>query len=140
MSSPWKNLALFLSGLLLGGAVVGFGLNYYMKHRVDDRSNPDRILNHLSSALSLSDDQKTKVAALLKADAPKMEALRLEFEAKSHSLWMTFDKDLRPILEEGQNQKLDAMEKRWRGQHKGWNSGMDGLAPSKDSVPAPGAK
>jgi hypothetical protein len=118
VNSWWKYLAVFLTGLLLGGAVVGFGLHYYMERRENDRGNTERILNRLSSQLNLTEGQKNRVAALLKVEAPKMEALRKDMEKKSHALWMSFDGDLRPLLDADQRNKLDDMEARWREQHK----------------------
>ena len=87
MTSWWKSLAVFLTGLLLGGAIVGFGMDYYMKHRVNDSNNPEHILNRLSKQLNLTEGQKNRVAALLKVEAPKMDALRKDMAKKSHVLW-----------------------------------------------------
>ena len=96
---------------------MGFGLHYYMEHRVNDSGNPEHILNRLSSQLNLTEGQKNRVAGLLKVNAPKMEFLRKDMEKKSHVLWMTFDTDLRPLLDADQRKRLDDMEARWR-KHK----------------------
>ncbi len=96
---------------------MGFGLHYYMEHRVNDSGNPEHILNRLSSQLNLTEGQKNRVAALLKVNAPKMEFLRKDMEKKSHVLWMTFDTDLRPLLDADQRKRLDDMESKWR-KHK----------------------
>jgi hypothetical protein len=118
----WKSLAVFLTGLLLGGAVVGFGLHYYMEHRVNDSGNAEHILNHLSKELNLTEGQKNRVGALLKVEAPKMDALRKDMEKKSHLLWKSFDADLRPLLDADQRNRLDDMEARWR-KHKAERGG-----------------
>ncbi len=93
---------------------MGFGMNYYMEHRVNDNDNPEHILNRLSKQLNLTEGQKNRVAALLKVEAPKMEALRKDMAKKSHLLWVSFDADLRPLLDADQRRRLDDMEARWR--------------------------
>jgi hypothetical protein len=120
-----KSLTIFITGLLLGGSAVGFGLHAYMKHRVTQSGNADHILDRLSTQLNLSEAQKSRVSALLKVEAPKMADLRTDMEKKSHALWMAFDADLRPLLEEDQRKKLDEMEIQWRSQ-KGWRVGLGG--------------
>ena len=96
---------------------MGFCLHYYMEHRVNDSNNPEHILNHLSKQLNLTEGQKNRVASLLKVNAPKMDALRKDMEKKSHLLWVSFDADLRPLLDADQRKRLDDMEARWR-KHK----------------------
>ena len=110
-----------------------------MKHKVTSASNPDRILDRLSSQLALTPGQRDKVSTLLKKEAPKMETLRKSMEEKSHKLWVRFEADLRPILNEEQRKKLDQMEKRWR-EHKGWQVGMSGMATYKESNDKAGPK
>jgi len=117
VNSWWKFLAVFLTGLLLGGASVGFGLHCYMKQKMSAPASADQILNRLSKQLNLTEGQKNRVASLLKVEAPKMESLRKDMEKKSHLLWISFDADLRPLLDADQRNKLDDMEARWR-KHK----------------------
>ena len=97
MPSLLKSTAFFLCGLLLGGAAVGYGIHYTMKQKLANSGNADHILNHLSEELGLTEGQKTKVSALLKSEAPKMDALRKDMEAKSHALWVSFDENLRRL-------------------------------------------
>jgi len=139
LSPLLKSLTLFLTGLLLGGAAVGFGIDLYMQHRVTQSANTDHILDRLSVQLNLTEGQKNRVATLLKTEAPKMQALRNELEKKSHTLWTAFDADLRPLLDEGQRIKLDNMEAKWRGQ-KGWQVGMGGYATYKEGTATPQEK
>ena len=131
MSSLWKPLSFFLCGLLLGGAAVGFGIHYTMKQKLANNGNSEHILNRLSEQLNLTEGQKTRVNALLKENAPKMDALRKDMETKSHALWMKFDENLRPLLDPDQKKKLDSMEAHWRDK-KGWRVGVGGVTYKED--------
>ena len=139
MSSLWKLIITFLSGLLLGGALVGFGLHCYIERKANQTNDPQHLLDRLSGELDLNAEQKERVSTLLKASAPKMDNLRKDMETRSHALWMDFDASLRPLLTQDQNGKLDAMEKRWRDK-KGWKVGMSGVGTFKDNAPKPGPK
>ena len=131
MPSWLKSSIFFLCGLLLGGSAVGFGIHYLMKQKLNNSTNTEHILDRLSAQLDLTDSQKKQVGALLKADAPKMEALRKDMQDKSHALWMAFDANLRPLLDDVQKEKLDRMEKKWR-EHKGWRVGVGGVTYKED--------
>src|SRR5579859_7368043 len=110
MSSTWKYIITFLSGLLLGGALAGFGLHCYIGGKTAHDNDPQHLLERLSKELDLNAEQRDRVSALLKTEAPKMDALRKDMETKSHVLWTHFDASLRPLLTADQNKKLDDME------------------------------
>ncbi|HUO57521.1 MAG TPA: hypothetical protein VMV05_05030 [bacterium] len=134
MSSWWKFLVIFLSGLLLGGAITGYSIHCVITQKGVRSTDTDHILRRLSDQLDLTNAQRASVATLLKEEAPKMEALRREMQDKSHALWTSFDNDLRPLLDDSQKKKLDSMETKWQ-KHQGWKVGIGGVATFKEDGP-----
>ena len=130
MTINWKSLALPFSCFLLGCALTGLALHFFMEKRDEHSNDTDRLLRRLSDQLDLTNAQRASVASLLKEEAPKMETLRKEFHQKSHTLWMAFDGDLRPLLDDSQKKKLDTMEADWRDRN-GWRAGTDRATTGK---------
>lgn len=132
---PWfKIAAVFGAGFLLGGASFGLVIHHSFK-RFNGPPNPDAILRMLSSKLNLTPEQKDKVAVLLKEETPKMEALHQESQDHFKSQRDSFNAKLRPILNQGQQKKLDEMIARWesRDHDKNWHPfgcGAMGLTPT----------
>jgi hypothetical protein len=116
---PWlKSLALLLVGGLIGSAITAGGIHfsfYSFKKMRTNISNSDFLLERFSRNLQLNDVQRTQVAALLKENLPKMEAVRTEAEAKRKAAWDAYEGNLRKLLSEAQQKKLDVMETQWRG-------------------------
>ncbi len=109
----WLKWALlFIIGFLLGMSVAGWGIHHCFEKSRMNMGNADYILNRLSSKLDLTDDQKGKVAALLKEQLPKAEVLHKETQDKFKSLRDSFNTSLRPLLTPEQQRKLDALTAR----------------------------
>ncbi len=133
---PWiKIAAVFAAGFLLGGAASGLVIHHCFRHFGGAPPNSDMILKMLSSKLSLTPDQKDKVSALLKVEAPKMEALHKDSQDRFKAQRDSFNGKLRPLLNPDQLQKLDEMIAKWenRGHEKDchpFGCGLMGLTPT----------
>ena len=127
---PWmKSLALFLVGGLIGSALTAGCIHfsfYSLKRMRPNMSNSDFLLERFSRNLKLNDIQRSQVAALLKENLPKMEAVRMEAEAKRKAAWDAYETSLRKILNPDQQKKLDIMEAQWHGQ-RDRRPGFDGF-------------
>ena len=111
---PWlKFTSVFCLGLLTGIAGTGIALRNCMTPPSANR--PDEVLNRLSSKLDLSQDQKVKVADLLKKEMQKGEALHKETHLKFKTLRDSFDNQLKPYLNPEQQKRLDLMAAQWEG-------------------------
>ncbi len=117
---PWMKTALtFLIGFLLGVAATGLVIHHFFgPHHPPGVADVDRILRRLSSRYDLTADQKEKVAALLKQELPKTEALRKEGEVKFKALRDSFNIQLRALLSPDQQKKLDDMLAKWEQKQK----------------------
>lgn len=67
------------------------------------------MLEHLTKALNLSDDQKAKVAAILEQEKPQFEALRQEHQAKMKALIDDASSKITPLLNADQQTKFAAL-------------------------------
>lgn len=112
---PWiKTTIILLVGFLLGAAAAGFAFHQFFKpHHPPGAADADRVLNHLDSKLGFTDDQKQKVALLLKQELPKADALRSEGDAKFQALRDSFNSQLRLLLNPDQQKKYADMVAKW---------------------------
>ena len=108
---PWlKSSLLLLIGFLAGVAATGITLRFcFHPHHPPGVADADRILKHLDSKLGFTADQKDKVAALLKEELPKGDALRQETDGKFKALRESFRAQLRALLNPDQVKKYDGM-------------------------------
>jgi len=114
---PWiKYAALFSSGFLCG--VTAMGIAFHHSSPKPSAKHPDEVLERLSSKLDLSDDQRDKVAELIAQELPKGQSLHRETKMKFKALRVSFDNQLRPLLNEDQRTKLAAMENQWENPRK----------------------
>jgi len=119
---PWiKMAAIFAAGFLLGGAASGLAIHHCFRHFGGGPPNSEAILKMLSSKLSLTAEQRDKVAALLKDHSPKMEALRNKTHDDFKAQREAFNLKLRPLLNPDQQKKLDEMTARWNKRESGKN-------------------
>ena len=138
MISKLKLASIFTVGFLLGGAATGWAIHHCFKRSWSNMNNADYLLGRLSSKLSLTAGQKDKVAALLKEEMPKRDALRKETREKFTALAESFNTRLKPILNPDQQRTWDGMCARWKGCSGGKNPllGCGGPA-SMGSSPLP---
>ncbi len=119
MASWLKTSLTLLIGFLLGVAATGIVLHHFFRpHHPPGIADADRVLKHLDSKLGLSADQKEKVAALLKQELPKADALRDEGDKKFRALRESFNAQLRPLLNPDQQKKYDDMVAQWEKRQK----------------------
>ena len=85
--------------------------------------NPDAMLEHMSTELNLTDDQKAKIKPILEDQAKQMQDLRQntsaseqDRRAKMKQIHESTMSQLRPILTSDQQKKLEEMMSR-RGEH-----------------------
>jgi hypothetical protein len=140
MQSKFNMTLVFAVGFLLGLAAAGLAIHHCFNRTCSNSSDADYLLKRLSSKLDLTAEQKTRVAALLKEEMPKAEALHQETRVKFKALADSFNSRLKPLLSGAQQQKLDAMAARWneRGQKRGrfFGCGDNGPFPYSSPVPA----
>ena len=111
---PWiKFTSIFCLGLLTGIAGTYIPLRNCMTPPTANR--PDEMLDRLSSKLDLNQDQRLKVAELLKNELQKGEALHKETHQKFKVLRDSFDEQMKPFLTDEQRKKLDLMAAQWEG-------------------------
>ena len=106
------------------------------------RMDPAERLKHLSEVLNLTDDQKAKVAAILKDDQEKGQAIRNDSSlsredrrAKMMDLMKDSQTRIRALLTPEQQQKFDAMPRPERGPRDRGASG--GPPPGENGPPPP---
>jgi len=83
--------------------------------------NPERQLQHMSEALSLTDDQKQQIKPILEDRQKQMEQLHADSSmsmddkrSKMHSLMEDSNGKIRAVLNDDQKQKFDKMQERMR--------------------------
>jgi len=100
--------------------------------------NPDAQLEHMSTALNLTDEQKTKIKPILEDTSTKMQQLRQDSSlseqdkrAKMQEIHQDAMSRVRPILTADQQKKLESMH----GPHGG--PGERGHKPDHDQSSNP---
>jgi Spy/CpxP family protein refolding chaperone len=91
----------------------------------------------LASKLNLTDDEKTKIEKVFDDNAPAVEAVRLETNAKLQAIRDNTSAQIRLLLTSDQQQKYDTLKAEWdkkrNANDKGWH--IPGLPPGP---PPPG--
>lgn len=84
--------------------------------------SPEAQLDHMSQALNLTDDQKTKIKPILEDQSKQMEQLRQDSSLSQEDRRSKFQQihentmsQIRPLLNADQQKKLDAMKNRRGG-------------------------
>ena len=80
-----------------------------------------RMLKHLNKELSLSEEQKIKVERIFQEKHKKMLALREEIRPRFEALRKSTHNELKTILNEEQQKKLDELDIKRKAMHKKWN-------------------
>ena len=111
MSLKWNQIAVgFLAGLVIGCAVVASPLRRYLRESWDKRPHHERMLDKLSSRLSLTPEQKTKMAAIFEAKRSRIEALMAEGRPKFDAVREETRAEIRKILTPEQIAKFETLE------------------------------
>ncbi|MFH1723995.1 MAG: hypothetical protein ABII00_05160 [Elusimicrobiota bacterium] len=118
MKINWKHVAIsFLIGALAGAACGLWSARCaYRKH--SHGKSYEWILKRFSRKLDLTDDQKEKVAAVLKDKRDKIKELRAEIRPRFKALHDSTGEDIRKHLDPEQRQKFDAMRAKWEARRK----------------------
>ena len=114
MSRSWR----LILPAVLGGLLLGVWLGARCERSVQRRlrregPRPERVLKMLNKKLGLRADQSAAVAQVLEAKKPAFDAVRREEKARMKSLRDDIDKDISPVLDEGQKKKLEELRARW---------------------------
>ena len=75
-------------------------------------------LEHLSEALNLTSEQKTKVQPIIDQAKPQIAAIHQEAMEKMRAIMESTGAQIRPLLTPEQQQKFDAMKKAHEDMHK----------------------
>jgi periplasmic protein CpxP/Spy len=128
-------LASLALGILLACTMVASAqnTNANANGRGERRMTPQQRIDRMSTELKLTDDQKTKVSALFKANAEKRKELRDDTSLsredrreKNQALMKEENKKLKEILTPEQFEKWEKMRPQGRGR-----GGESGSAPKK---------
>ena len=97
---------------------------------------PDAMLDHMSTELNLSDDQKTKIKPILEQQSKQMQDLRQststsdqDRRAKMKEIHENTMSQIRPILTADQQKKLDEMMSRRSERGEGHQHAADSSKP-----------
>jgi len=108
------------------------------------RMDPGQMLEHLKTALNLTDDQVAKVKAIVQAQGDKRRAImeddslsREDRWAKVMDLMKSTHDQIRALLTPDQQQKFDAMPRRGRGMRGEGPAGGPPPPPPADNAPPP---
>jgi hypothetical protein len=142
---PWvKDLIIFTVGLLVGVAGTGIYIRHCFSRSWVNSGNHQHVVDVIDSELSLTPDEKTKVAKIFDDAAPAMEALRVETNKKLKTIRDNTSTQIRLVLTVDQQKKYDALKAKWDSKlntnDKGWH--IPGLPPGPPSsgpctMPAP---
>ena len=112
MNLPWKYISLsLLIGLLLGGA-IGLGSSRAFHHRWM-RRGPEMFLKRLDNEVHLSDEQRTRLADLIKKSRARMDSVR-------DSMREEMRQETRRVLTADQQPAFDQMIAKMDERRKKW--------------------
>lgn len=89
----------------------------------DCKKMKERMLNKFSTELSLTPEQKTKVAGIFEAKHKKMKELREEIRPKFEALRKSTESEIKQILTSEQQKKFDVIHAKWESKRKEWHPG-----------------
>jgi periplasmic protein CpxP/Spy len=114
--------AALVFGLAAGGARAhAQSAPSYNGHRGHAQMSPDRQLQRLSEALSLTDDQKNQIRPILEDRHQKVQSIRSDDtlsrqdrRSKMRSVFEESSSKIRAVLNDDQKQKFEQMQQRRR--------------------------
>jgi hypothetical protein len=131
MNNTLKIIIVFVVGVLLGVAGTGLYIHHCFTRSWINSGNHKHAVDMLASKLSLTDDEKSKIAKVFDDNAPAVEAVRLETNAKLQAIRDNTSTQIRLLLTGDQQQKYDTLKADWdkrrNANDKGWN--IPGLPP-----------
>lgn len=114
MSRYWRLVVpAVLGGLLLGVWIGSRCERAAMRRMRREGPNPEHVLKMLRREIGLRPEQTESVRKVLEAKKPEFAALRRDEIARMNALRDSIDKDISPLLDDGQKAKLAALRARW---------------------------
>jgi septal ring factor EnvC (AmiA/AmiB activator) len=111
------------------------GMGRHMGHR--QMPSVDDQLKHLSTKLSLSDDQQAKLKPILEDQRKQMEQIHADASlsredrfSKMQELRQNADTQIKSVLNEDQQKNFDKMREEQRDRMGKWRKGGDNAPPS----------
>ena len=103
---------------LVVGGCVGFvvarsAASWKVHHHHDGARFQQRLLDRFSSKLELSQEQRTRVAAILDAKRQKVETLRSEIRPRFEEIRAATSAEIRQLLNPKQQQTFDILQAKW---------------------------
>lgn len=98
------------------------------RHQHGEWGNP---LEHLTKELNLTPDQQAKVAPIVEQAKPEIQQIHREAMEKTRAIMENTAAQIRPLLSETQQQKLDAIKKA----HEDMHAAMKELHEAKAQKP-----
>lgn len=134
MNNTFKIIIVFVVGVLLGVAGTGLYIHHCFARAWINTGNHKHAVDMLASKLSLTDDEKIKIEKIFDDNAPAVEAVRLETNAKLQTIRDNTSSQIRSLLTTDQQQKYDTLKSDWDKRRdankKGWNiPGLPGPPP-----------
>jgi Spy/CpxP family protein refolding chaperone len=115
----WK-LGLAFLLVFVAGAATGsyFGIHHF-RHFVmlgppHSGDIPDRMREHLRSALNLTPEQEKKIAPVINATSAKLETIRVETAEHVRTVMEESKREVAPLLTPEQQNKLEKLETQHR--------------------------
>jgi Spy/CpxP family protein refolding chaperone len=115
----WK-LGLAFLLVFVAGAATGsyFGIHHF-RHFVmlgppHSGDIPDRMREHLRSALNLTPEQENKIAPVINATSAKLETIRVETAERVRTVMEESKREVAPLLTPEQQNKLEKLETQHR--------------------------
>jgi hypothetical protein len=140
MNNTIKTTIVFVVGILLGIAGTGLYIHHCFARSWINSGNHNHAVDMLDSKLSLTPDEKVKIEKVFDDNAPSVEAVRLETNAKLQTIRDKTSAQIRLLLTTDQQQKFDALKAEWDKKRntndKGWH--IPGLPPGPPPPGGPG--
>jgi hypothetical protein len=140
MNNTIKTIIILVVGILLGVAGTGLYIHHCFVRSWINSGNHNHAVEMLDSKLSLTSDEKTKIEKAFDDNAPAVEAVRLETNAKLQAVRDKTSAQIRLLLTSEQQQKYDALKAEWdkkrNSNDKGWH--IPGLPPGPLPTGGPG--
>jgi hypothetical protein len=139
MKPMFKLIISFVVGLLLGGAATGFYIHHCFARAWVNSGNHHHMLNRLTSELNLDADQQKQIGQIFDEQIPRLDAIRVETNAKLKTLRDATSQKVALLLNGEQKKKFSELRIKWEAREnknsKGWN--IPGLPPGPPPGPRP---
>lgn len=115
MTRAWRLVLPAVLGGMLAGAWLGARCERAAGRRLRrEGPRPERMVKMFKRELKLRDDQTESIRRILEAKRPAFQAVRREEAARMAALRVEIDKEIAPLLDDGQKTELDALRARWQ--------------------------